>query len=117
VKLGDISKIPQLIERVPSAGEAGKSGLVFYDRGDGRRKTVMELQEQWGLEIEELDARVRHVFVCAHMERDKRCGCSGPSIVDELRRIAAGSVRVYKTSHIGGHEFAGNLMSELPPPL
>ncbi|KAL6768343.1 hypothetical protein ACKKBF_B38765 [Auxenochlorella protothecoides x Auxenochlorella symbiontica] len=57
-----------------------------------------------------------HLFVCCHGARDARCGARGPSLVAALRRAvhAAGleeSVAVAATSHIGGHETAGNVVA------
>ena len=66
-------------------------------------------------------------FVCAHAQRDARCGERGPPLLREIRRWAAAQsssaaasagaagsprirVRAYPCSHIGGHEFAGNVL-------
>lgn len=65
------------------------------------------------------------VLVCCHTQRDVRCGQRGPPLVRAIQQwnaaaaaasaTAASSasqphLRVYPTSHVGGHEFAGNLL-------
>ena len=54
-----------------------------------------------------------YLFVCCHGARDARCGERGPALLAALRdafarRGAGAHVAVAATSHIGGHEFAGN---------
>ena len=60
---------------------------------------------------------VRDMLVCTHGSRDVCCGKFGYPIYEELRRgYATGSargLRVWRTSHLGGHRFAPNLM-DLP---
>ena len=57
----------------------------------------------------------RHLFVCVHAARDPRCGACGPPLVEgfqaALRGLGlAGQVVVRGTSHVGGHEYAGNVL-------
>ncbi|MDX1660220.1 MAG: sucrase/ferredoxin-like family protein [Gemmatimonadota bacterium] len=56
----------------------------------------------------------RWIVVCAHGERDERCGECGPPLIDALREAVeeAGieTVRVRATSHVGGHKYAGNVI-------
>ena len=57
----------------------------------------------------------RHVFVCTHGRRDLRCGECGPELVRSLseeveKRGLSDTIRVYRTSHVGGHRFAGNVL-------
>lgn len=58
---------------------------------------------------------VRDVLVCTHGANDACCGKFGYPVYDRLRGIAADSeeLRVWRTSHIGGHRFAATLM-DLP---
>jgi len=59
---------------------------------------------------------VRDYFVCTHGSRDACCGRLGVPIYQTLRRhaaLSAGRLRVWRTSHIGGHRFAPTLV-ELP---
>ncbi|MGH7543363.1 MAG: sucrase/ferredoxin-like domain-containing protein [Gemmatimonadota bacterium] len=54
-----------------------------------------------------------HVFVCVHGNRDERCGCWGPPVVEALRTACAEEgvdVKVRATSHVGGHKYAGNVI-------
>ncbi|OQR97329.1 hypothetical protein ACHHYP_12126 [Achlya hypogyna] len=49
----------------------------------------------------------KHVFVCAHANRDFRCACAGPKLIDWIEKDIP-EWTVYATSHYGGHRFAGN---------
>jgi len=54
-----------------------------------------------------------HVLVCTHASRDKRCGRSGPQVLnalqDLLKEKGVGTDKVYvdASSHVGGHKYAG----------
>eukprot|EP01121_Diplochlamys_sp_Union-15-3_P006155 TRINITY_DN16666_c0_g1_i1.p1 TRINITY_DN16666_c0_g1~~TRINITY_DN16666_c0_g1_i1.p1 ORF type:complete len:280 (+),score=42.36 TRINITY_DN16666_c0_g1_i1:59-898(+) len=53
------------------------------------------------------------IFVCSHELKDKRCGYCGPIIQQQLQeRIEAEKIDaiVLKTSHIGGHKYAANVI-------
>jgi (2Fe-2S) ferredoxin len=57
----------------------------------------------------------RHVFVCVHAERDARCGACGPPLAEAFiaglaARGLGEQVTVRRTSHVGGHRFAGNVL-------
>ena len=59
------------------------------------------------------DAGVRDVLVCTHGANDVCCGKYGYPLYDRLRARAdesGGTLRVRRTSHIGGHRFAATLM-------
>jgi len=52
------------------------------------------------------------LFVCAHTQRDGRCGFCGPKLTAkalELKREVP-KMRIRKCSHVGGHKYAGNVM-------
>jgi (2Fe-2S) ferredoxin len=56
-----------------------------------------------------------HVFVCVHANRDPRCGACGPPVAHEFavrlaERGLTDSVAVRRSSHVGGHRFAGNVL-------
>ncbi|EER00891.1 conserved hypothetical protein [Perkinsus marinus ATCC 50983] len=55
-------------------------------------------------------ANSRHIFVCAHNNRDKRCGRCGPELASYIEALEDPRTHVRKCSHIGGHKFAGNLI-------
>ncbi|XXG47401.1 hypothetical protein AAC387_Pa02g2063 [Persea americana] len=57
-----------------------------------------------------------HVFVCCHGSRDRRCGVCGPALVKKFQeeiesRGLKDQVFVSPCSHIGGHKYAGNLIT------
>ncbi len=56
--------------------------------------------------------RVRELLVCTHGSRDVCCGKFGYPVYDLLRRrhAAPGRMRVWRTSHIGGHRFAPTMI-------
>ena len=59
------------------------------------------------------DAGVRDVIVCTHGANDVCCGKYGYPLYDRLRARAGepgGTLRLWRTSHIGGHRFAATLM-------
>jgi hypothetical protein len=57
---------------------------------------------------------IRDILVCTHGSRDACCGKFGYPLYEELRHRYApeseGRLRVWRTSHIGGHRFAPNLL-------
>jgi hypothetical protein len=63
------------------------------------------------------DSRVRDILVCTHGSHDVCCSRFGYPLYAELRQeYAAASkerLRVWRTSHLGGHRFAPNLI-DLP---
>lgn len=57
------------------------------------------------------------ILVCAHMQRDVRCGVIGQAILEEISNWKSNNesklsnpIQSYACSHIGGHAFAGNLI-------
>ncbi|KAJ3073696.1 hypothetical protein HDU98_000903 [Podochytrium sp. JEL0797] len=65
-------------------------------------------------EIVDLD-KDAYVFVCVHKKRDKRCGITGPIIIEEINQVLSElglseTVSCIGISHIGGHKFAGNVI-------
>lgn len=59
-----------------------------------------------GAEDAEPCGRRDWAFVCAHRQRDARCGIVADRILQEYR----GPVPLLPISHVGGHKFAGNLI-------
>ena len=59
-----------------------------------------------------LPAHERYLFVCVHGARDDRCGACHGTVLPALRARAVSSptLRVWGTSHVGGHAFAGNVL-------
>ena len=60
---------------------------------------------------------VRDVLVCTHGSRDNCCATRGYPVYQTLRRKMApqmnGGMRVWQSSHLGGHRFAPNIL-DLP---
>jgi hypothetical protein len=53
----------------------------------------------------------RDLFICTHGTRDTCCGREGVPAYAELDRLATSTgVRVWRTSHLGGHRFAPTLL-------
>jgi hypothetical protein len=57
----------------------------------------------------------QYIFVCVHGERDERCGVCGPPLVEGFvaalaARGRADQVAVRRSSHVGGHKYAGNVL-------
>ncbi len=59
----------------------------------------------------------KHLFVCCHLQRDKRCGLVGPFLVKTFRELIRAKGKkvldcpVRACSHVGGHAYAGNVIS------
>jgi len=56
-----------------------------------------------------------YIFICGHVKRDKRCGVTGPLLVEEFQRTLKAKglenqVLISQVSHIGGHKYAGNVI-------
>lgn len=55
-----------------------------------------------------------HILVCNHGARDARCGACGPLVAKALEEAIAErgleDVHVHRSSHVGGHRFAGNVL-------
>lgn len=49
-------------------------------------------------------------LVCGHTQRDARCGVIAPRVVDELRTVTGKNDKIGTVSHIGGHDYAGNVI-------
>jgi len=56
------------------------------------------------------------VFVCCHQARDVRCGACGPQLLKQFKAVLEktvyrNQVNLYGCSHVGGHKFAGNVIT------
>ncbi|KAL2529000.1 Sucrase/ferredoxin-like family protein [Forsythia ovata] len=56
-----------------------------------------------------------YVFVCAHNNRDRRCGVCGPVLIEKFKeeivtKDLQSQVVVTACSHVGGHKYAGNVI-------
>jgi hypothetical protein len=81
---------------------------------------VMVGGKSWGGGVQ--DAMTgSYIFVCAHGKRDVRCGVCGPMLIDKLNeeiqlKGLKNQISVMACSHIGGHKYAGNLITFSPGP-
>ena len=123
-RLGDV----KVTAATGNSSNSGNDVLVFPDMiryrevgADGTDSDVLRIIEEHLLgrkiskAIENEKLTGRHLFVCIHNARDIRCGTRGPDIADELEsellRGGFDDVVVYRSSHVGGHKFAGCLVS------
>lgn len=57
------------------------------------------------------------LLCCIHGNRDKRCGEKGWQVYNDIKRILShkqipeSKISIYGSTHIGGHEFAGTMIS------
>ena len=49
------------------------------------------------------------LVICCHAKRDARCGYLGPKLAKKLEEL--GAEHVFLSSHVGGHQYAGNVIS------
>jgi hypothetical protein len=105
----------------PTADEAAPPLLSFRPTAE-----AVEIMEYSGVPAGDLPQEAkgtiaverphdRYVFVCAHRERDDRCGYCGPILVDLMKARLAhkykdAPVHVFPCSHVGGHVYAGNVI-------
>ena len=92
---------------VPDGELVAAVGVLLEGSGLGR----------FGRYRQETD-HVRDLLVCTHGGRDVCCGKFGYPVYDLLRRRHAspGKLRVWRTSHLGGHRFAPTML-DLPEGL
>lgn len=89
--------LAQTIERLAAGGDAGIEPVAGGEAGSARRD----------------------ILVCTHGARDACCGKFGYPIYRELCRLAGNArsgsepVKIWRTSHLGGHRFAPTLL-DLP---
>ncbi|GMI86888.1 hypothetical protein like AT5G40510 [Hibiscus trionum] len=101
---GDVLIFPEMIKY---------KGLTETDV-DGFVEDVLVNGNPWASGVSETFTG-SYVFVCAHGNRDKRCGVCGPILIEKLNeeivlRGLEDQVSVSACSHIGGHKYAGNLI-------
>ncbi|MEH2349584.1 MAG: sucrase ferredoxin [Nostoc sp.] len=68
-------------------------------------------------EYEQQTSHIRELMVCTHAQVDLACGRFGNPIYRRLRKeyapVSQGKLRVWQTTHFGGHQFAPTL-ADLP---
>jgi (2Fe-2S) ferredoxin len=117
------------LERPGSRGSGGSGGsghdlMIFPDgiRYIGVRESEIPLIVKEHLVNNHICDKIPHgmlagwhVFVCVHGRRDERCGACGPPVAERFQveleaRGLSQDVAVRKTSHVGGHRYAGNVL-------
>ncbi|CAH9068944.1 unnamed protein product [Cuscuta europaea] len=81
---------------------------------DGFVEDVLVNGKPWASGLPE-SLQGAYVFVCAHTNRDTRCGVCGPVLIAKFKEeiqamILKEPVFVAACSHIGGHKYAGNVI-------
>ena len=106
----------------------GEEGNEDGEEGEGLGERVAEARDRLeGIEGVGVKDRIprKHLFVCCHLKRDKRCGLVGPYLIKEFRRLIKAQegkegenddvfefeCPVRACSHVGGHAYAGNVIS------
>lgn len=88
---------------VPDSEVSGAAEAVLSEGGLGRYE-----------EYRQPTQGVREIFICTHGRRDTCCGKFGYPVYRKLADDYAGEeLRVWRSSHLGGHRFAPTLM-DLP---
>ncbi|KAA8530192.1 hypothetical protein F0562_004900 [Nyssa sinensis] len=107
---GDVLIFPEMIKY---------RGLKESDV-DSFVEDVLVNGKPWASGVQE-DLTGSHIFVCAHNNRDRRCGVCGPVLIEKFKeeielRGLKDQMFVSGCSHIGGHKYAGNLIIFSPDP-
>ena len=83
-------------------------GEPVYRRSEGSRDEVAELMSAPGAAADGQD-----VLICTHGRRDVCCGTAGTDLwkrLSERLHVLGRGVRLWRTSHTGGHRFAPTAM-------
>ncbi|CAI2166900.1 12158_t:CDS:2 [Funneliformis geosporum] len=105
-----------LIVRNVTTGKAKE----FYDRFLSNKKLDDKETLKTGFAVENISYK-SVILICGHKTRDIRCGIAGPILKNEFEKVlkekrmdlvSTGNkgVPVYLSSHVGGHQFAGNVI-------
>ena len=99
------------------------------------RDQIRQFQTQWMsddpdnldfINVEAIPENAVHLYICCHGARDQRCGVIGEALISTIRKYIASSpsdlasalhaldVQCFGTSHLGGHQFAGNMIIYRP---
>merc|ERR1712146_756263 len=72
-----------------SGSERTNTYTITFDKNeenDGMKNTTQK-SKSVTITYEKLPAYLDYIFVCCHLNRDKRCGVIGPHIVEKMREI------------------------------
>ncbi|KZP27415.1 hypothetical protein FIBSPDRAFT_730832 [Athelia psychrophila] len=77
-------------------------------------EVVQELKSRVDRPPPSVPEETTHLYVCTHGARDCRCGDMGGAVVralrEEVQRRKLSSVKVAEVGHVGGHQWAANLL-------
>lgn len=90
---------------------------IFSETTENQNTSFIEATEKHQQPLftcKKLDKKT-YVLVCCHKRRDKRCGVIGPLLAQQMtaslrERGLTEEVEVFKSSHTGGHAWAGNVI-------
>jgi (2Fe-2S) ferredoxin/small nuclear ribonucleoprotein (snRNP)-like protein len=122
-----IENADAVVEALLVRGEEEEEGEDGGD-GGGLGERVAEARDRLeGIEGVGVKDRMprKHLFVCCHLKRDKRCGLVGPFLIKEFQRLIRAQegreeensdvfefeCPVRACSHVGGHAYAGNVIT------
>lgn len=73
-------------------------------------ESTLAANDRWRSDV---PAEVKDLLLCTHGSRDVCCGSSGPALFDEVvgRLGDRSDLRIWRTSHTGGHRFAPTALS------
>jgi hypothetical protein len=102
---------------VPASPDGHNRVICYRWRGNGpafeRAELAVDQSEVIAAALAVFDEpprkdRTVDVLVCTHGRRDRCCGSLGIALASEISadRLASQGVRVWRTSHTGGHRFA-----------
>ena len=90
--------------------------LVPKDRVESLAEAYLNNPDQLGdfEDFKQNTANTRDIFVCSHGSHDTCCATFGYVVFEALRnqysRGEGGALRVFQSSHIGGHRFSPNIL-------
>ena len=94
------------------AGFAGFEGREAIAPLDHLVTAALELLAGGGSAIGEERAQLTDALICGHGRRDRCCGTLGTTLALHLAssHVGGNSVRLWRTSHTGGHRFAPTMI-------
>ncbi|KAF2074128.1 hypothetical protein CYY_004570 [Polysphondylium violaceum] len=104
----DLIVFPENVKFVGLTNQTVEDVLTYFQENDGIGSNFPA-----HIKVETLSSK--YLFVCAHKQKDERCGYCGPILMDDLRKEISkrnldNDIKVYGSTHVGGHKFAGNVL-------
>ncbi|EFA80118.1 sucraseferredoxin-like family protein [Heterostelium album PN500] len=107
----DFLLFPEMVKLVDVDAPQLESLLDYFSKN----KSITDNDDSFPSHIKIENITGKYIFVCAHKLKDERCGYCGPILVDQLkeeieRRGLSNEIKVYASTHVGGHKYAGNVL-------